>query len=335
MSSMKANVLGALCISTSSAVALGDAYKDSIFNSYIDVFFDPSEFRNFYSPLAFDWDPHSFSVSYEESLVNDYLKPRRKSDFDFNSWNSNWYAVKEPEPEPVQEPVAEPELKWRKRTGRYEFPGRTDWGEDPDHFGFNKGGLASHNRFNKSLDYSEVIRPNEPKEEAKQSHYEQAKREPLTIDSEELRRDRDARYADNVRQGSHRNEPIPDAVDYSDLNDALGDFKADHPHEHYDAPELKVRRNPHTEFSYLKSADDFGDEECVDCDESESHPLDKPGDEARREAQIEKSDYRRAKSHRQDPIPEDPAIAGFFMDGNTNINDYYNELPRTYEEFVP
>ena len=100
MSSMKANVLGALCISTSSAVALGDAYKDQIFNSYIDVFFDVSEFRNYYSDLAFDWDSNNFSVSYEESLVNDYLKPQRKSDFDFNSWNSNWYAVKESEPAP-------------------------------------------------------------------------------------------------------------------------------------------------------------------------------------------------------------------------------------------
>ena len=139
-----------------------------------------------------------------------------------------------------------------------------------------------------------------------------------------------------MRHSSRINEPIPDAVDYGDLNDALDDFKADNPHEHYDAPELKVRRNPYSEFSYLKSADDFGNEECVDCDESESHPLDKPGDAARREMEVEKRDQRRAKnSHRQDPIPEDPAIAGFFMEGNTNIDDFYNRPQRNYEELIP
>merc|ERR1712151_636705 len=87
----------------------------------------------------------------------------------YNPWKVKYHydssKFDKPEPEPVVE-KKEPEyvtqdvqFKWRRPTGTYQFPGRTDWGEDPDHFNFNKGGLASHNRYRRPLDYRTVIKP--------------------------------------------------------------------------------------------------------------------------------------------------------------------------------
>ena len=181
------------------------------------------------------------------------------------------------------------ELKWHKADGKYDFPGRTDWGEDPDHFNFNNGGLESHNRYNKKLDYNTIIRPNAPKRESRSgkkvdehdhvfAHPEKEAPEALTTDFGKFVSKRDSNYGKNLRRSrtSHREESIPDAFDYSMLDWAVEAFKADNPHEHYDAPELKVKKNPYSRFSYLKSAADFGFEGCVDCESDDDKPLVKP-----------------------------------------------------------
>ena len=210
------------------------------------------------------------------------------------------------------------ELKWHVADGKYDFPKR-QWGEDPDHFNFNNGGLESHNRYNKPLDYDDIIRPNEPKRERRGrgrgkkedreekpvlAHKMPEEPEALTTDFNEFVRDRDAHYGERKRRSSRREEPIPDAYDYSTLDWAVEKFKKDH-HQEHDAPELKVKKNPYSRFSYLKSAADFGDEGCVDCEHEDSHPLDKPDEvPARREFAVEKREKegRAGRSHRQDPI---------------------------------
>jgi len=225
------------------------------------------------------------------------------------------------EPESDSHSEEEYELKWHVRDGKHDFPGRTDWGEDPDHFNFNHGGLESHNRYRKPLDYNDIIRPNAPKKErhSKSSlnheehvfaHQEPEAPEALTTDFSEFVRDRDADYGKSTRRSSRREEPIPDAYDYSDLNWALKSFKDDNPHDHYEDELPKVRKNSYSRFSYMKSADDFGDESCgSDCEHDDVHALDKPGEvPARRTFEVEKRDDRRSKhSHKADSI--EPTLA--------------------------
>jgi hypothetical protein len=416
MISSKTYLLGALCISASQAVVLeagfGGGFEDMVFDTYVREFFDTSEFADHESFPHFDWGMDDLHTAHEDPVVNKYMKQEDDSEHDVESWDFDWdmnidldydpYARGYYTAEPVQRQkvVTEPkyrhtvheseedshsdssdeefELKWHVADGKHDFPGRTDWGEDPDHFNFKKGGLASHNRYNKKLDYSDIIRPNAPKKESRRgkkedehdhvfAHPEREEPEALTTDFGKFVRNRDANYGKNVRssRSSHREEPIPDAFDYSKLDWAVEAFKADNPHEHYDAPELKVKKNPYSRFSYLKSAADFGDEDCVDCESDDDHPLDKPDDVPRRAFDVPKRGARRSSHshkaepieptlanrdlvrdfdawtifnpeedekdtdhhhhHEPTPIPEYAPVGRFFREGNTDINDFYAE----------
>jgi len=184
----------------------------------------------------------------------------------------------------------------RERTGTYEFPGRTDWGPDPDYFSWNDGGYASHQAYNKKLDFDTVIRPwrtRETHKPAKKEHYHEALTHPKSPLHLEPNSDSDddipttftspnghvpgqfyqpGKLKKNV--GGHplgnfntpvryEPEPIPDAFDYGNLRWAT-QHGLTHFSDHGVGPTHK-KEHGYSRFSYLKGADDFGDEECFDC----------------------------------------------------------------------
>ena len=76
-----------------------------------------------------------------------------------------------------------------------------------------------------------------------------------------------------------RDEIAPDAYDYGKIRWATNHGLNKLSHHGKDLPKLK--KNPYSSHSYLKFADDFGEEGCVDCPKGYVHPLDKPADPLR------------------------------------------------------
>ena len=56
MTSIRTQLLGALCLSASRAVVLNDDFDDLVFDSYVRSFYDVSEFENYDAFPHFDWD---------------------------------------------------------------------------------------------------------------------------------------------------------------------------------------------------------------------------------------------------------------------------------------
>ena len=222
-------------------------------------------------PWDFHYDDNGWGQS--RALTHELPEPAAPAKTDFSDWTKKL---------------------WRPYTGKYDFPGRTDWGEDPDHFNFNNGGFASHRQYNKPLDFSTVIRPwrTERKHRHGASKKEEEHNAPLEHVFEEEFDDFVPEFAGPGKRkknvGGHalgnfnprasrprRGDPIPDAYDYSGLRWSTKKGLNKLSHHGHDLPKLK--KNGFSKFSYLKSADDFGSEDCIGCEfeDHDHHPLDK------------------------------------------------------------
>ena len=203
-------------------------------------------------------------------------------------------------PAPVKQPKKPEPVKkaWRQREYKYDFPGRTDWGEDPDHFNWNNGGYSSHLQYGKKLDFDSVLRPwrTKAKKSGKEEdshtleHHFSSKHH---ADSDEESEDEDAHVPGQFYPAGHLegkkgygghalgnfnvqerdDDPIPDAFDYSGLQWATK--KGVNKLSHHGADLPKLRKTGYSKYSYLKGAEDFPDTECYWCHDHDHHALDK------------------------------------------------------------
>jgi hypothetical protein len=211
--------------------------------------------------------------------------------FDYGLLDKSYrYGHEEPvvtsPPEPTTDFSDWEQKIWRPYTGKYDFPGRTDWGEDPDHFNWNNGGYASAKQYDKPLDFSTVIRPwrHERHTEDPKEHHE-----PLVHKEREEFEDYISEFAKpNTRKknvGGHAlgnfnpralvrdDDPIPDQLNYGDLRWSVKHGLNKLSHDGHDLP--PVKKSGYSRFSYLKGADDFGSEDCIGCEDHDHHALDK------------------------------------------------------------
>ena len=268
------------------------------------------------------------------------------------------------DPEPVVSSPPEPTIDtsgwetklWRPYTGKYDFPGRTDWGEDPDHFNHNNRGKYSALQYDKPLDFSTVIRPwrndrkkEDPKEE---DHHPLVHKEREEFDDyfstfakPDTRKKNVGGHAlgnFNPRASRRDDNPIPDAYDYGDLHWSVKKGLDKLSHHGHDLP--PVKKSGFSRFSYLKGADDFGSEECVGCEDHYHHALDKEdntklgnldpdflGFNLRRPNYPDHADDHHAEE--EEPLSIDPTLDNAWLARDYNPWTKWNPKPSKVERY--